>query len=150
MRQLPFYWLPIPAILIKRGTVLHREPDVLDYLQGGNGATVSVETSTGITASLDGNDLIINYGTDLPDNAYVVLKATRGTEVANRRVPVEDYLNVLLADPPPDFVQGVVTYDASDYPDIVQGLTTYNEDDYPDIVQGLTTYNEDDYPDIVL
>ena len=106
-------WRRIPDIFKRTGASTSRLHNVIDFLKNSHGAKVTAEGSTGITASIQRGDLFISHGSTLPENSYVILTATRGTEKpAKTRVYIDDYSNVLLADPPPDLVQSTVTVDA--------------------------------------
>ncbi|MYA99777.1 hypothetical protein F4X90_08865, partial [Candidatus Poribacteria bacterium] len=109
--MLPLRWFRIPDILIKRGTNRHIIFGIRAYLQYSVGVVASARGVGGINAAVEHENLVITWTGSLPKNAYVVLVATRGTEINETIVRVEDYTSVLIANPPPDLVQQTVLVD---------------------------------------
>ena len=105
----PLGWFRIPDIFIKYGQTRAQIDAIRDFLKVLSDVTVSAQGSTGITAEIVRNTLRVSWTGTLPEGAHVVLTATRGTEKAKTIVYINDYANILLADPPAPKVQQTVT-----------------------------------------
>ena len=83
-------WKPIPPFTFNENDAgEYRRRQIGRYLVNPREATISAEGHGGITASVVRNTLVINESGTLSDDPYVVLTATRDSDIARVSVPVQ-------------------------------------------------------------